>query len=112
MIADYQGPDKLAVLKFSIAIVYLIWDAICVTYTYQVSPGSYARERRGIMPQQFDESLNHDPTTPPPVGGEYDGAVITPLLAPVVTGPSTNQGEMKQHPRAKLLSTHQAVVGK
>ena len=38
MIADYQGPDKLAVLKFSIAIVYLIWDAIYVTYTYQVSP--------------------------------------------------------------------------
>ncbi len=44
MIADYQGPDKLAVLKFSIAIVYLIWDAIYVTYTYQVSPVVIAGE--------------------------------------------------------------------
>ena len=63
------------------------------------------------MPQQFDESLKPDPTTPPPVDGEYGGAVITPLSAPVLTVPSTTQGETKQHKRGKLLSRREAVVG-
>jgi hypothetical protein len=63
------------------------------------------------MPQQFEESLQPDPATPPPVDGEYGGAVITPLSAPALTGPSTTQGETKQHERRRILSRREAVVG-
>jgi hypothetical protein len=63
------------------------------------------------MSQHFEEPLQPDPATLPPDDGENGGRGVTPTTAPVLTGPSTSQGETKQHERRRLLSRREAVVG-
>ena len=63
------------------------------------------------MSQRFEELHRPDPATLPPDDGEYDGVVITPISAPLLTGTSASQGEAKQHERSLFLSRREAIVG-
>jgi hypothetical protein len=97
--------------KSLIAIVYHMWNATWFAFACRVLPGSYTREKEGIMSQKFEELHRPDPATLPPDDREYDGIVITPISAPLLTGTSASQGEAKQYERSLFLSRREAIVG-